>query len=68
MGNEGKFVAVVEAADATLALDSLLKTKGGENAAIIGTLREGSGVSLITVLGARRKVNPLFGEGLPRIC
>ncbi len=68
MGNEGKFVAVVDANDAQEALKALRKTKGGENASVIGFMREGAGVSLITKLGARRKVNPLFGEGLPRIC
>ncbi len=68
MGNEGKFVAVVDARDAQSALELLHAQQDGQNAAIIGHIRAGEGVTLETKLGARRKVNPLYGEGLPRIC
>ena len=44
------------------------QSKYGENAAIIGKVTNGDGVTLITPLGGQRKVNVLIGEGLPRIC
>ena len=35
---------------------------------IAGEVTEGTGVYLLTALGSYRKVLPLRGEGLPRIC
>lgn len=68
MGNEGKLVAVVDAADADLALSLIKSSRYGENAAIIGKVTENGGVVMNTCLGGRRIVNELYGEGLPRIC
>lgn len=68
MGNEGKFVAVVDKEDADRALELLRTTELGTAAALIGTAKYGSQVFLNTVVGGRRIIGPLRGEGLPRIC
>lgn len=68
MGNEGKLVAVVPSEQADKAVQLMKQSKYGENAAIIGKVTNGDGVTLITPLGGQRKVNVLIGEGLPRIC
>ncbi len=72
MGNEGKLVALIPAADAPRALDILRASPYGASAAIIGRSAAGTGtdrgVSVLTPIGGRRRVGPLVGEGLPRIC
>lgn len=68
MGNEGKLVAIVPKKDAEKAVQIIRSCKYGENAEIIGTVKNGEGVNLITPLGGKRRVNVLYGEGLPRIC
>lgn len=73
MGNEGKLVAIVPKEDAQRALDIMKGAKYGENAAIIGTVREpesGEAGRLVlqTRIGGRRMLDILQGEGLPRIC
>lgn len=68
MGNEGKLVAVVAKADAERALEIIKNSKYGKDAAIVGRVSAGSGVVMETILGGRKKVGILIGEGLPRIC
>lgn len=68
MGNEGKLVAVIPSEQADKAVEIMKQSKYGENAAIIGKVTNGDGITLITPLGGQRKVNVLIGEGLPRIC
>lgn len=68
MANEGKMIAVVPGNQAEKALIAMKQSKYGKNAAIIGTITEGEGVSLTTVLKGNRKIDLLYGEGLPRIC
>lgn len=68
MGNEGKLVAVMPKEQAEKAVEIIKKCKYGENAAIIGEVKKGSGVTMITPIGGKRQVNVLYGEGLPRIC
>lgn len=68
MGNEGKMIAVVSGEDAQKALEAMKATEHGKDAAIIGTVREGSGAYIRTRLGATRRFDVLYGEGLPRIC
>lgn len=68
MGNEGKMVAVVPAAQAEKALEIMRGTEHGKDAAIIGEIKEGNGTFLTTRLGASRVLDVLYGEGLPRIC
>jgi hydrogenase expression/formation protein HypE len=68
MGNEGKMLLAVPEDEAEKALAVLKKTKYGKEAVIAGEVVEGTGVFLLTALGSYRKVLPMRGEGLPRIC
>lgn len=68
MGNEGKLVAFMPQAQAQQALEIIRSCKYGENARIIGAATQGEGVTLLTEIGGRRSITPLYGEGLPRIC
>ena len=70
VANEGKLLAVVapEAADA--ALGALRDTEGGEDAQIIGEIREEPERMVImhTRFGGTRMIDMLVGDPLPRIC
>jgi hydrogenase expression/formation protein HypE len=70
VANEGKLVAFVapEAADAVL--EAMQAHEYGQEAAVIGWVTEehAGRVVLRTSLGARRIVDMLVGEQLPRIC
>ena len=70
VANEGKLVAVVAGQDAEKALAAMRAHEYGAEAAIIGrVVAEHPGrVVLRTALGARRIVDMLVGEQLPRIC
>lgn len=70
MGNEGKLVCVLPEAEADKALEVIRSSRYGENAAIIGRVTdEEAGLALAkTVLGTRRILDLMYGEGLPRIC
>lgn len=68
MGNEGKMIAVVSEDQAEAALKAMRDTEHGKDAAIIGRFCEGSGAYINTRLGASRRFDVLYGEGLPRIC
>ena len=68
MGNEGKMLLSVPRNEAEKALDILKNIKYGKHAVIAGEVAAGNGVFLLTALGSYRKVLPLRGEGLPRIC
>lgn len=68
MGNEGKMIAVVPAAQADAALAAMRGTEHGKDAAVIGRILEGAGAYMRTRLGATRRFDVLYGEGLPRIC
>lgn len=68
MGNEGKLICFVPMSQAEKAVEIIKACKYGENAQIIGEVKHGDGVTLVTPLGGRKKVNVLIGEGLPRIC
>ena len=70
MGNEGKMVCVVDKEDAGKALELIKNSVYGENAAIIGEVKNSGEhqVILHTNIGGERKIGPLYGEGLPRIC
>lgn len=69
MGNEGKFALVLPKKDAVLAVELLRACKYGAQARIIGEASDGApGVTIKTRSGATRLVEPLPGEGLPRIC
>lgn len=70
MGNEGKLVAVIAKEDSDKALDIIRNSKYGENAVIIGNVMkdEAGLVAMKTSIGGKRKIDILYGEGLPRIC
>lgn len=68
MGNEGKMLLAVSAEQAEQALKIIKELPYGQEAVIVGQVEEGQGVRLITELGGSRRILPLRGEGLPRIC
>lgn len=69
MGNEGKMALVLPKKDAGRAVDIIHACRYGTHARIIGEAINGtSGVTIRTRSGATRLVEPLPGEGLPRIC
>ncbi len=70
MGNEGKLIAIVDREDADRALEIIRNSKYGEDAAIIGEVKEDAPgqVILKTRIGGKRSLDILQGEGLPRIC
>ncbi|MGD0402981.1 MAG: hydrogenase expression/formation protein HypE [Candidatus Acidiferrales bacterium] len=70
IANEGQFLAVVAPEVADAALKSLQETPGGEEARIVGEIREQpAGSVLVTSLyGGSRIVDMLVGDPLPRIC
>jgi hydrogenase expression/formation protein HypE len=70
VANEGKMVAVVPAEQAEAALAAMKAAPYGADAAIIGTVAEGPAgrVYVKTSFGARRIMDMLVGEQLPRIC
>lgn len=70
IANEGKCVAIVDAAHADAALAALRAHPLGACAARIGVVQadEHHFVQMRTRLGGRRVVDWLTGEPLPRIC
>jgi len=70
VANEGKMVAIVPAEQAEAALAAMRTAPYGEDAAIIGDVTDGpSGkVYVLTTFGAKRIMDMLVGEQLPRIC
>lgn len=68
MANEGKMIAVVPEKEAAAALDAMRTHSLGRNAAVIGRVIEGKGVTLRTSVGGARPVVMLEGVQLPRIC
>lgn len=75
VANEGKIVAIVPADQAETALEAMKASPYGADAAIIGAVeqsQEGTGsfarVQLRNAFGAKRVMDTLIGEQLPRIC
>jgi hydrogenase expression/formation protein HypE len=70
IANEGQFLAVVAPEYADRALDALLQTPGGHQAAIIGEIREQPSGTVLgrTGYGGTRVIDMLVGDPLPRIC
>jgi hydrogenase expression/formation protein HypE len=79
MGNEGKLVAIVAPEDRDKALGILRNSAYGENAEVIGYVAEpkdtdeiyddkAGDVIMRTLIGGKRSIDVLQGEGLPRIC
>jgi hydrogenase expression/formation protein HypE len=70
VANEGKLLAVVDPGSAHAALESLQYTDGGDDARIIGEIREEPAgmVVMHTQFGGTRMIDMLVGDPLPRIC
>ena len=70
IANEGQFLAIVAAEGADAALRAIRETPGGEEARIIGEIREqpAGSVLVTTQYGGTRIVDMLVGDPLPRIC
>ncbi|MDR0356822.1 MAG: hydrogenase expression/formation protein HypE [Clostridiales Family XIII bacterium] len=73
MGNEGKMIAIVPKEQAARAVNLMRATDTGRNARVIGEIllpseRDRNLVAMKTKVGGTRRINALFGEGLPRIC
>jgi hydrogenase expression/formation protein HypE len=70
IANEGQFLAVVAREFADAALNAVSQISGGENARLIGEVREqpASAVLVTTLYGGSRIVDMLVGDPLPRIC
>lgn len=70
VANEGRLVAIVEAAAAERAIALLRQLPSGAGAAIIGEVTDASAgrVLMRTPFGGTRVIDMLVGEQLPRIC
>jgi len=70
VANEGRFISFVPAKEAQSALRRLRAHPLGAQACIIGTVSEGDPglVTMRSRIGAKRGVDMLSGEHLPRIC
>ena len=70
VANEGKLLAIVASEAADAALEALRNTEGGEEASIIGEVREEPArmVLMHTGFGGTRMIDMLVGDPLPRIC
>src|ERR687898_1315134 len=70
VANEGKLLAVVAPGAADASLESLQNTDGGDDARIIGEIREEPArmVVMHTQFGGTRMIDMLVGDPLPRIC
>jgi hydrogenase expression/formation protein HypE len=70
IANEGQFLAVVSAEYADAALQALRAAPGGQDAEMIGEVREQPecAVLVTNLYGGSRIVDMLVGDPLPRIC
>ncbi len=70
IANEGKLLAIISQEDVDKVLAVMRKTRYGENAAVIGVVKDSPQGRLLlkTGLGSTRIVDVLAGEMLPRIC
>lgn len=68
VANEGKVVMGVPAAEADAVLAALRSHPLGAEAAIIGTVVEGSRVVMVTTAGGSRFIEPPMGDPVPRVC
>jgi hydrogenase expression/formation protein HypE len=70
VANEGKLLAVVSPDTADASLAALRNVEGGEEASILGEVREEPArmVVMHTQFGGTRMIDMLVGDPLPRIC
>jgi len=69
LANEGKFLVIIDPAQAAQAVDILRHNDYGRDAQVIGEVQAGKGdVYLQTPLGGTKLLGLLAGQPLPRIC
>lgn len=70
IANEGQLLVIVEADHTKAALEALRATPGGEDAVVIGEVREKPVGAVVGVsdYGGTRVIDMLVGDPLPRIC
>lgn len=70
VANEGQFLAAVSESACDLALAALRAVEGGDEACVIGEIKESPAGKLtaVTPYGSSRIVDMLVGDQLPRIC
>lgn len=70
MGNEGKLALILPQAEAEQARNTMRSCRYGRDAQIIGAVRAAESPAVLqqTRAGGTRLIEPLLGEGLPRIC
>jgi len=68
IGNEGKIVISCIAEYAERIVKELRACEEGKDAAIIGEVKEGEEVIMVTKVGGKRFVEPPIGDPVPRIC
>lgn len=70
IANEGRMVVILPEANVPAALRILQSAVDGAEAAVVGEVREGvpGRLTMETAIGARRVLDLLSGEQLPRIC
>lgn len=70
IANEGKLIAILPAAQAGTVLTAMKKNPYGQEAAVIGEVKEEhpGRVVMKTLIGGKRLMDMLAGEQLPRIC
>ncbi|HOV68615.1 MAG TPA: AIR synthase-related protein, partial [Methanoregulaceae archaeon] len=68
VANEGKVVMGVPPGEADAVLSALRSHPLGADAAIIGTVTEGSRVVMATAAGGERFIETPLGDPVPRVC
>lgn len=69
VANEGQFLAIIASEHAEAALAAVQAVPGGEQAALIGVIKDGPPIlTCLTPYGSERVVDMLVGDPLPRIC
>jgi hydrogenase expression/formation protein HypE len=70
VANEGRFIAIIESADAQRALEIFGQHPLGGDATTVGSVtdQDPGRVTLTSLIGVNRIVDMLSGEQLPRIC
>lgn len=69
VANEGRFLAIVPSKDVEKSLEIMRRDPAGQGACEVGSVNaDGSWVTMTSRIGARRVLDMLSGEQLPRIC
>lgn len=68
VANEGKVVMGVPPGSCDAVLAAIRSHQYGANAAVVGTVTEGSGVIMETTAGGERFIEPPAGDPVPRVC